>query len=227
MKLRFAVFLALSGLAGAQQKPVSPPVAVPVAVEDEPHHHLLLKNSFVEVMRVTVAPAESTLFHTHSHDGAAVFLANTSIVQQKMGAVEDPPKPIETGGLSVRTLTDGPFTHRVHTVGAGSFEVLDVEFLAQPGPASEPIAPVAAESASARLYKWVLAPGMTAASHTHVRPYLIVAVQAMRLKMTSPEGQSMTMEVKPGEFHWIDAKVTHTLANDGTSAGEIVEIEPK
>jgi mannose-6-phosphate isomerase-like protein (cupin superfamily) len=45
--------------------------------------------------------------------------------------------------------------------------------------------------------------------------------------MTDPEGKSMTHEVKPGDFHWIDAKVTHSLSNEGTTVGEIVEIELK
>ncbi len=209
----------------AQQS--SPTASKPVPVEDEPHHHLVLKNAFVEVMSVTVPAGESTLFHTHSHDGAAVSLAKSTTTQQKFGEAEGPPGPFELGGLSVRTLSDGPFTHRVHNVGSGPFEVLDVEFLQRPKQPSEPSAPVAAENGSARLYNWILAPGATAAQHRHERPYLIVAVTPMVLTMTSSDGKSFSHEVKPGEFHWIDAKVTHTLANGGSTAGQIVEIELK
>ena len=57
----------------------------PVPVEDEPHHHVVLKNEFVLVMHVTLAPGESTLFHTHSHDRVAVDLSDTRITQQKLG----------------------------------------------------------------------------------------------------------------------------------------------
>jgi len=47
------------------------------------------------------------------------------------------------------------------------------------------------------------------------------------LKMTDPEGKSFTHEVKAGDVHWVDAKVTHSLANEGTTVGQIVEIELK
>jgi mannose-6-phosphate isomerase-like protein (cupin superfamily) len=63
--------------------------------------------------------------------------------------------------------------------------------------------------------------------HTHQRPYLIVAVTPMHLKMIAPDGTSRSEGVKPGDFHWVDAKVTRALANDGTSEGQIVEVEMK
>jgi hypothetical protein len=63
--------------------------------------------------------------------------------------------------------------------------------------------------------------------HTHERPYLIVAVTPMHLKMTAVDGRSLTEQVKPGDFHWVDSKVTHTLTNDGATEGQIIEIELK
>jgi hypothetical protein len=45
-------------------------------------------------------------------------------------------------------------------------DVFDVELLQQPDPPSAYIAaPVAAENASARVYKWMIAPGTTSAMH--------------------------------------------------------------
>jgi mannose-6-phosphate isomerase-like protein (cupin superfamily) len=49
----------------------------------------------------------------------------------------------------------------------------------------------------------------------------------MRLKMTVLDARPLPEEVKPGDFHWIDAKITHALANEGTVQGQIVEIELK
>ena len=49
----------------------------------------------------------------------------------------------------------------------------------------------------------------------------------MKLKMTAPDGQALTHEIKAGDFHWVDVEVTHTLTNDGTTPGEIVEFELK
>jgi mannose-6-phosphate isomerase-like protein (cupin superfamily) len=49
----------------------------------------------------------------------------------------------------------------------------------------------------------------------------------MQLKMTTPDGQSRAEAVKAGDFHWVDAQVTHVLENEGTTPGTIVELELK
>lgn len=199
----------------------------PVPVEQEPHHHVLLKNDFVLVMHVTLAPGESTLFHTHSHDRAAIELSDATITQQQSGETEGAPEQKKPGDISVFSA-NGPYTHRVHNLGRGVFEVLDVELLQRPKqPGSKAVAPVAAENPSARIYKWALAPGRVSAMHTHERPYLIIAATPLVLKMTDPEGKSFTHELKAGDIHWVDAKVTHTLVNEGTAEGQIAEIELK
>lgn len=73
----------------------------------------------------------------------------------------------------------------------------------------------------------MLAPGATSAMHTHEHAYLIVAVTSVRLK-TSPAGEmSFAEDLKPGDFHWINSRVTHSLTNAGATEGQIVEIELK
>ncbi len=212
--------LLLSNLAAGQQSPVP--------VEEEPHHHLVLKNDSVMVLRVKLLPGESTVFHTHSHDRMAVHLADTTITEQKPGEPEGRPTAKRPGDVAAMTATNEPFTHRVHNVGATEFEVLDVELLQRPAQPSETAAAkIEAENPSARLYKWTLAPGATTVMHTHERPYLIISATPLALTMTGPDGKSLTHEVTAGAFHWIDAKVTHSLANAGTTPGTIVEIELK
>ena len=103
-----------------------------------------------------------------------------------------------------------------------------VELLQRPTvPSASMAAPIAAENASARVYNWMLAPGATSAMHTHKRPYVIVAATPLHLKMTAPEGRSSNENAEPGDFHWVGSTVTHTLANEGTVEGQIVEIELK
>jgi len=212
--------LAFLGLSGAQEKPVP--------VNQEPHHKVVLKNDFVEVMHVTLAPRERTLYHTHGNDRAAVELSTSSITQQKLGDAEAAPTANQPGDLSMMPQVDGGYSHRVHNVGSGMFDVLDVEFLQRPEkPSDTTAAPVAAENASARAYRWKLAPGAKTPEHTHHRPYLIVASTSMPLKMIGQDGKSFTHDVKPGDFHWVDTPVTNVLANDGATAGEIVELELK
>jgi len=202
--------------------------SAPVPVEQEPHHHLVLKNDNLLVLRVILQPGESSVYHVHSVDDVAVWLGNTSSAQQLPNEPESAPVEQKPGNVTLRTLRETPFTHRVHNVGKGLFDVLDVEILQRPEhPSSAVAGPVAGENPSARVYKWTLAPGGATPMHTHERPYLIVAATGFNLKMTAPDGQSATHEIKPGDFHWVTSKVTHSLANAGTSEGQIVEIELK
>jgi quercetin dioxygenase-like cupin family protein len=78
-----------------------------------------------------------------------------------------------------------------------------------------------------RVYRYELAPGAGSPMHTHARPYLLVAATDMNLRMTSPEGASMTHPVKAGDLHWVGVAVTHTLVNEGREKGVLVEFELK
>ena len=200
----------------------------PVPVDQEPLHHVVLRNESVIVMHLVLPVGERTLYHTHTHDRVAVNLSSTSITQQKLGEAEGAATTSLPGSFSAIPLEGSSFTHRVHNVGTQAFDVIDVEILERPKtPSATAAATVAAENASARIYNWVLAPGATSAMHTHVRPYLVVSTTDFNLKMAAPDGQASTHEVKRGDFHWVDAKVTHTLGNAGSSEGQIVEIELK
>ena len=221
-KTCLAIIFSTSFLLAAQEG------SAPVPVENEPLHHVVLKNESIVVIHLTLPPGERTLYHIHSHDRVAVPLSSTSITQQVLNEKEGPPSPSEPGTFSALTLPDSSYTHRVHNVGANPYDVLDVELLVRPqSPSPATAATVAAENPSARIYKWVLASGSISAMHTHVRPYLIVAATGFTLKMTAPDGLSLTYELKRGGFLWVDTKVTHTLGNAGNAEGQILEIELK
>lgn len=217
--LALSALVALDGIAVTQESPVP--------VEKEPRHHVVLSNDSIIVMHVTIPAGESTLYHAHSHDRAAVHLTANSLTFQLPGKPESAPDNSRVGEVSASEQREGGYTHRVHNLGPGTFEVVDVEFLQRPKEKSEPAATVAAENPSGRLYNWVLAPGASSTEHTHNRPYLILAVTPFPLKMSAPDGRSLSEQVKAGDFHWIDSKVTHTLTNEGSSEAQIVEIELK
>lgn len=217
-----AIVLALAGVALWQQ------ATLPVPVEQEPHHHVVLKNDSVLVTHVVIPPGEATLYHTHSYDRAAIHLTNNMVTLQQPNQAESEQMPAKIGEISASTRKGDPLTHRVRNAGPGPFEVIDVEFLQRPAqPSVAEAAKVAAENPSARIYNWVLAPGVSSPQHTHERPYLIIAVNTVRLKMTGADGKSSIHEVKAGDFHWVDSKITHTLINDGTTQGQMVELELK
>ena len=200
----------------------------PVPVEQEPFHQVLLKNEDVVVIRATLAPGEQTAYHIHSCDRAGVELAASTTTSQKLGEPEAKPESGSAGEVFSSSCQDQPLIHRVHNVGSTTMDVIDLELLHRPvNPSLMAAGPVAAENPSVRVYKWDIEPGKATAMHTHVRPYVIVVVTAMQLKMTAPDGQFSAEQVKTGDFHWAPVSVTHSLANEGKTEGQIVEFELK
>jgi quercetin dioxygenase-like cupin family protein len=197
-------------------------------VDQEPLHHVVLKNESVVVLLLSLPPGQRTLYHTHTHDRVAIYLSKTSITQQKPNEAEGAPSAISAGAFSAMTLEGDSYTHRVHNVGSEAFEVLDVELQERPQiPSPATAAPVAAEDPSARVYNWVLAPGATSLAHAHARPYLLVAATGCVLMVTAPGGKSSSHEMKRGDFQWVNSKAIHSLGNAGSSEAQIVEIELK
>lgn len=202
------------------------PAAVPV--DKEPLHKPVLRNDYVVALHVTIAPGQSTALHTHAHDGAAIRLTEATVGTEVAAKGKTPPQHVRPGDVSLAAYASEPLTHRVENLGPTTFEVIDLEFLKRPdGPQAAAVAPPAAENDTARIYRWTLAPGASTPSHTHERPYVIVAATPMSLLMTAPDGRSMEHPVKAGDVQWVNTKVTHSLTNHGKEAGVIVEVELK
>jgi len=200
----------------------------PVPVEQEPLHKVEFKNEEVTVMRLILPAGETTQYHVHAHDRVAIHLSAASTTQQEWNERESAPTTVKVGDFSALTLKGTSYTHRVHNVGSGPYEVLDIELAARPAnPASDIAAAVAAENPSARVYNWVLGPGASSPMHTHMRPYIIVSVTPLNLKMSSPDGQTASHDVGAGDFRFVPATVTHNLSNIGKTPGQIIEVELK
>jgi quercetin dioxygenase-like cupin family protein len=204
----------------------------PVPVEEEPLHKVEFKNDSVTVMRLILPPGQYTQYHTHTHDRVAVQLSSTSTTQQDWKKSEGPASPVKPGDFAAMTLESDSYTHRVHNVGKGPYEVIDIEFAQRPlAPSSELAGPVVAENPSARIYNWVLAAGAISPMHKHVRPYVIVSVTALNLQMNSPDGQTAARAVEAGSFRYVEVapggSLTHNLVNIGSTPGQIIEVEMK
>jgi hypothetical protein len=129
-------------------------------MDEEPHHHVLFRNESVKIIRATLLPGESTLFHIHSHDRAGFSFLTSTTTEQLLGKPEERASTSHAGEVYAESCTDCPLAYRVHNVGSGPMDVFNVELLQRPAhPSTRAAAPVAAENASARVYNWVLAPG--------------------------------------------------------------------
>jgi quercetin dioxygenase-like cupin family protein len=200
----------------------------PMPVEQEPLHKVEFQNDQLTVLRLKLPVGQYTQYHIHKHDRVAVQLSTTSTTQQEWGKAEASANAVKPGDFAAMTLQGDSYTHRVHNVGSAMYEVIDIEFAHRPSnPSPEPAAAVAAENPSARIYSWPLAPGTATPMHTHKRPYVIISVNPLNLKMSAPDGQTNSHAVAAGDFHYVDGSVTHSLGNTGTTAGQIIEVELK
>jgi quercetin dioxygenase-like cupin family protein len=50
-----------------------------ITMDQEPHHHLSLKNDYVKVFRVEVAPGDSILMHSHDRDTVAIAIGDQMV----------------------------------------------------------------------------------------------------------------------------------------------------
>ena len=204
----------------------------PVPVEEEPLHKVEFKNDAVTVMRLILPPGQYTQYHIHTHDRVAVQLSSTSTTQQDWKKPEGPANPVKPGDFAAMTLQGDSYTHRVHNVGKESYEVVDIEFAQRPAaPSAELAGPVAAENPSSRIYNWVLAAGATTPMHKHVRPYVLVSVTALNLRMNSSDGQTAARAVDARSFRYVEVppggSLTHNLVNIGNTPGQLIEVEMK
>ena len=50
-----------------------------ITMDQEPHHHLSLKNDYVKVFRVEVSPGDSMVMHRHDHDTIAIAIGDQMV----------------------------------------------------------------------------------------------------------------------------------------------------
>ena len=81
------------------------------------------------------------------------------------------------------------------------------------------------ENDRVRVLDTTMKPGDTTAMHSH--PAVVAyAISGGKFKFTSPDGQSMEMEVPAGHAMYMDAS-EHATENVGTTEGHIILVELK
>ena len=103
----------------------------PVPVQREPHHRWIFENQYVRVLDVVLAPGESTLFHTHSHDSIAVRLTDSTVQEQPFDKEWRPASRLLPGDSRYMKGTPELYTHRVKNIGSTLFHVIDIELLSK------------------------------------------------------------------------------------------------
>jgi quercetin dioxygenase-like cupin family protein len=199
-----------------------------ITMDQEPHHHLALRNGYVKVFKVEVSPGDSIVLHRHDQDTVAIA------VGEQLVTVGIPGKPdvhqknadaqvrLQRSGYVHSTRVDGVTPY--HTVAVElmhpqtSFHNVCAEILAGQ-PLDCPAPP--AKPSSAYTSQLLLQSDQTLVALTRVLPHqsmkrgkspaisIIIALDAASISTGSSKQPDKTL--KPGDFVWIDRR-----SNSGT-----------
>ena len=105
--------------------------ADPLQIELEPHHHVLFKNQYVEVLDVNIQPGDETLYHSHVFDTVYIRLSDSSTQSQTRGEDWGPTRLSKPGEMILDENSKKALTHRVKNVGTTPYRVVCVELFPQ------------------------------------------------------------------------------------------------
>src|SRR5262249_24885096 len=113
----------------ATQYPTAPQGPVPLS--DEPHHRMVLQNSFTRVYNVTVPPLDATLLHQHDFPYLYVVLGPADITNAIHGKAELH-QALKHGYTH---YTQGHFAHVARTDSGTAFHNITIELIRDQGTA--------------------------------------------------------------------------------------------
>lgn len=199
----------------------------PVPVAKEPSHYLKSENPYIRVYDVVVPPGDATLMHVHGKD---YFFVNFGDATLKNQAAGQPEQDLNLKDGEVR-YTPATVTHRVRNIGKTPFHNLTVELLQPPSANPERFTPlgknqtVVLENERIRAIRTLLQPGESTGIHSHPQHILMITVDNGSIRVDFPRQKPQEKRVKPGEFTWQDAPLTHSLANSGETPVQVIEVE--
>lgn len=100
-----------------------------VLAHREPHHHLTYEDSTIRVLRVRVAPHDTTLLHEHDPDYFWISLGASTLVNARPGA---PDATVTSADLAIHYAA-GHFAHVARNPGESPFDNITVELLEPQG----------------------------------------------------------------------------------------------
>jgi len=101
-----------------------------VPIAQEPHHHLVFQNSFVNVYEIEVAPGDATLMHQHYYDNLFVVFGDADLTNAVAG---QKPTKLNLSDLGIHFARE-PYAHIIANNGKFPFRNITVELLQTQGP---------------------------------------------------------------------------------------------
>jgi len=222
--LRLAVASLLCAATALAQDPVK---------VDPKHHKVEFEDNQVRVLRITFAPGEKSV--THSHPNAVAVFLTDSTLKQNASAGNVPQGSRKAGEV----VWAEPFTHTPENIGSKPTEVILIEFKEKPAVVmaaakgseddSTKLDPkhykVEMENDRARVIRAHYGPGEKSVMHSHPR---LIAIDLIggNFAFTLPDGTMRENPGKPGDVNVMPAE-SHLPQNRGESASEVILVEPK
>jgi quercetin dioxygenase-like cupin family protein len=192
-----------------------------ITMDDEPHHHLALKNDVVKVFEVELQPRDSFLMHSHDTDDVAVIVADATTVTVSPGKA-DVLQISKTGEVR---FARGGRVHLVRNIGQTTYRMVSIDLLRSQTGARNlcgsqianqtpncPAAPPPGANAP-RVDQPQYETDQTRVSVTRIRPQqsatlgdsdrddLVVAIDESAVAPAAGKGPDVALH--PGDFVWI------------------------
>lgn len=212
-----------------------------IRMDQEPHHHLVFHNSFVNVYDAKAAAGDSLQLHRHDHDAVAIAIGDQTTT---VGIPGKPDVHSKNADGQVRMQRSG-YIHSTHVDGNADYFTVAVELLrpqsgarnlcasvlageplncpdASPA-ASSPLSTIQPqfESDQTRISVMGVGPRQTVNFGDSPYPQLIVALDDASI--SPPSGGGADQALRSGDFVWFDnGGAPRAFKNNGEKVARIV-----
>jgi hypothetical protein len=215
-----------------------------ISMDQEPHHHLSLKNDYVKVFKVEVNPGDSILMHRHDGDTVAIAIGDQMV---SIGYPDKPDVHQKNPDGQLRLQKSG-YIHSTHVDTGTAYHTVAVELLHAQSNSRNLCATVIAglplncpeKPAGAPSAKYVGQPqfesDQTRVQIVRVPPgknvtigdlkyfQMIVALDPASLSPASKKGHDQALV--PGNFVWfVNGGPSRVFKNNGKSEARFIEFE--
>ncbi len=215
-----------------------------ITMDQEPHHHLSLKNDYVKVFRVEVAPGDSIRMHSHDHDTIAIAIGDQMVT---VGYPDKPAVHQKNPDGQLRLQKTG-YVHSTGVDPGAAYHTVAVELIqpqgnprnlcaavmaGQPlncptptaGAASEKFAGEPEFQSDETLVQLARVPAGQKLTIGDLKCFeLIVALDPGTL--SAGAGGPKDQALHPGDFVWfVNGGPSHTFTNNGKTEARIVKFQ--
>jgi hypothetical protein len=198
-----------------------------VAVRFEPRHKVALKNQWIRLLDVRIAPGDTSLFHIHEIPSYFIPLSNTAIGSQVKGQWPQESK-FTVGATWYNGFENGPLIHKVWNSDTNVLHVIDLELLSSKNsklPSIRlPNSNLDFENERLRSYKFEIINYQPVTLPPLNTPMIVISLSGAEIQIRNANKKNVSYRVKAGGFQWLDADQSFVISNEGNTPTNVVII---